>query len=181
MSKARAIRWLPMCAAVIAATIIPALPAQAEDVRGHAPTWEHSCGAFRDFPSQWQPISGHNPCGSGGFSYVLTSGSVHHTATWDFTTVTADLGVFEVDTWIPSLDASQEAEYDYQLCGSSTWVKIGDLNQSLDNSDRYETYYAIGDITLHPDQGVCTIRVVNVGSASWDLAEDALGLYRLSG
>lgn len=183
MNKARAIRWLPVCAALIAATIIPALPAQAanEDAHGHAPTWEHSCGAYRDFPSEWTAVSGHNPCAGYGFSYVLTSGNVHHTATWDFTATTADLGVFEVDAWIPDVGANQKAEYDYQLCGSSAWVKIGDLNQSADDSDDRSTYYAVGNITLHPDQGVCKIRVVNVESASWDLAEDALGLYRISG
>lgn len=35
--------------------------------------------------------------------------------------------------------------------------------------------------TLNPDRGVRKIRVVNIGSALWDLAENALALYRLSG
>lgn len=176
------IRVLAIAAVAAATTIAPVSSAHADDTHGHSPTWEVSCGAYRDFPSQWHHVDGQNPvCATTGFSWIWTSPSTVHTATWDFTSTTADQATLEVEAWIPNVGASQEVEYDYQLCGASTWKFVGDLDQAADDSAAHGTWYAVGRLTLQPDQGVCRIRIRNTGSASWDMAEDALGLYKVSG
>jgi hypothetical protein len=142
-------------------------PAMA-DVPGTAPLTAIDCGAFRDVPSQWTVVPNAGACGNGwGYSYILTSPSNVHYATWDFSDgVTGYFGL-TVEVWVPQ-NTGALAQYDYQDCGTGSWHSIGTLNQYADYG--WRSPGAIPAMTT-----VCAVRVHNVGSGTWNLGEDALG------
>jgi hypothetical protein len=169
----RSARALAAAAALVAAVCLPAGSAAA-DTQGNAADI-FDCGALRDVPDEWTAVAGAGWCssqqgqGTWGYSYVLTSPTDVHYATWDFDGGVEEFFTLAVEAYIPG-DTGAEAEYDYQVCGSSSWVKLGDLNQYNDSG-----WYTPGTIPAYTV--VCAVREHNVGSASYNLGEDALGFY----
>jgi hypothetical protein len=137
-----------------------------------------SCGALRDIPSQWTPVHSDNPlCGSSfGFSYILTSPSNVHFATWSFAPdgVTATSGDYTVQAWIPAEDAGADTEFEAQYCGVSGWTDFGTINQETSTGWTATS----GKVPLNDSVPLCAIREVNIGSGTWDLAEDALEILK---
>jgi hypothetical protein len=155
---------------IMAASATPALA----DTKGAPPNGVLSCGALRDIPNQWTVVANAGWCPGWGYSYILTSPSTVHYATWSWAGTGGVLGNTDfsdpIEVWIPSVGAGAVAEYDYQTCGSSTWHRIGTLNQEADSG-----WYSPGSVPLSTTVPVCAIREHNVGSGTWDMAEDALG------
>lgn len=154
-------------------TLTSAVPAFA-DTQGNTPNFGMDCGAYRDIPSDWTPHSGGYCSSQGwGYSYVFTSPSIHHYATWDFDLEQlSGATTYYVEAWIPSYGAGQHTAYYYQLCGSSNWTYVGQLFQESDSG-----WYTPGSFTLSASQTMCAVREENTGNQSWDMAEDALGIY----
>jgi hypothetical protein len=107
-----------------------------------------------------------------GYSYVLTSPSVNHFATWTFGggIHIGTGGSLQVEAWIPSSGAAQLTACYYQGCGSSRWIYIGQLFQENDSG-----WYTPGAIPLSQNQSLCAIREQNTGNQTLYMAEDALG------
>ena len=132
-----------------------------------------SCGALRDIPSEWTVYNGDDPCQGWGFSYILTSPSDVHSATWSWAStggITYTSGDYTVQAWIPSEDAGADAEYAAQYCGVSGWTAIGTINEN-----QHHGWTSVsGKVPLNDSVPLCAIRVTNTGPGTWDLAEDAL-------
>lgn len=167
-------RLLASAAAALALALPAASPALADTV-GQKPSTqaEFSCGALRDIPNEWTVEANAGHCPGWGYSYILTSPSNVHYATWTWSDeggVVAGTSYNDpIEVWVPSYGAGAEVEYDYQFCGSSTWHLIGDLNQEADSG-----WYTPGTVPVSPTVPVCSIREHNVGSGTWDMAEDEI-------
>lgn len=162
----------------IAITVLTPGTSSAADVKGHVPDVTISCGALRDVPNEWR-LHANGYCDSPQtpwtYSYIPTSPSNVHTATWDIQW-TADYAgePFEVDAYIPSADAGAEVNYYYRLCGNTSWWLLGSLNQENDTG-----WYSLGTIFLNTGTGqdLCGIKEQSADtSGTWYMAEDALGL-----
>lgn len=139
-----------------------------------------SCGALRDFPGEWTVYNGDNPCPGWGFSYILTSPSDVHYATWSWAStggIIATSGTYPLQAWIPSEDAGADTEYDAQYCGVSGWTRIGTINQQQNHGWTPVS----GGVALNDSVPLCAIREHNIGPGTWDLAEDALRILSSGG
>ena len=145
------------------------------DSQGQSPDiW--TCGAFRDVPSQWTAVPNVGWCtsqpgeGVWGYSWVWTSPTTVHYATWDFSPGFAANEPLHLEAFIPA-NTGAVAQYDYQVCGSSSWTSIGTINQ-FNASGWWTTGQPIPAGTW-----ICKVREHNTGPGSWNLGEDALGFH----
>jgi hypothetical protein len=160
--------------AVTATTGLVIAPAAADG--GAYPYTAIDCGALRDNPSAWKPHAG-GECPTSGYSYVVTSPSNVHYATWPFHLAAKSTSIFTIyrlSVWIPSDKAGALAQYDYQLCGSSSWTGIGHIDQEANSGWTYPTN---DQIVLNSTQIICAVREHNIQTTTNNLylAEDALG------
>lgn len=155
-----------------AAVILPATSAFA-DTPGSKPNLVLDCGAQRDVPSEWNVVQNAGYCSGWGYSWIFTSPTDNHFATWGFGLINEGTSgvTLHVEAWIPSQDAGQHTAYYYQLSGSSKWVYIGQLYQEADSG-----WYTPGSFVLPSFAVLSGIREQNTGGTSYDMAEDALGL-----
>jgi hypothetical protein len=169
-----AVRILAMSVALgAAAVILPTTPAFA-DTPGSAPNFDLVCGAYRDIPSEWSVVSNAGYCSGWGYSWIFTSATDNHFATWGFYLTNDGPAVtLHVEAWIPNKYAGQHTAYYYQLSGSSTWTYIGQLYQEADTG-----WYTPGSFVLPSGSVLTGIREHNTGGTSYDMAEDALGLSK---
>jgi hypothetical protein len=172
--KAR-IRALSLGTIALAVTggLFPAASAMAAASPAATSVLASECGALRDIPSEWTVYNGDNPCSGWGFSYILTSPSSIHYATWSWAStggIIATSGYYTVRAWIPSEDAGANTEYDAQYCGVSGWTEIGTINQETASGWTSVS----GKVPLNDSVPLCAIREHNIGSGTWYLAEDAL-------
>jgi hypothetical protein len=160
----------------LAVTVLTPGTSYAADVKGQIPNVTISCGALRDEPSQWR-LHANGYCNSPQtpwtYSYIPTSSTDVHTATWEIDWTNYDTGGwFEVDAYIPSADAGAKVNYFYQLCGDTSWWLLGSLDQESDTG-----WYTPATIWLATGQELCGIREQSADtSGTWYMAEDALGL-----
>ena len=154
-----------------AAVMLPATPAFA-DTPGSAPNLVLDCGAQRDIPSEWTVVPNAGYCSGWGYSYIFTSPTDNHFATWGFGVINEGApATLHVEAWIPSKYAGQHTAYYYQLNGNSKWTYIGQLYQEADTG-----WYTPGSFVLPSFDVLSGIREQNTGGTSYDMAEDALGL-----
>lgn len=172
LSRRRTALALLSASAALAAGL-PSAQASAATAAEGQPTAILRCGAYRDFPSEWTAVKDAGWCtthnrGTWDYSWILTGPSNVHYATWDFTPGYYTKVPLQLDVYVPA-NTGADAEYDYQVCGSGTWQPIGTINQY--NASGWTTTGA--PVPAYTD--ICYVRVHNIGSASWNLGEDALG------